>query len=127
MIIQIELFEHLLGELADRVGFAGGDHVVVGLLLLEHQPHRLDVVAGESPVALRFEVSEKKLLLEAQFDPGRGAGDLPGDEGLAAAGRFMVEEDPVGGKEVVCIPVVSDNVVCIHLGRGVGALRLKGG
>ena len=33
-------------ELAHRVRLAGCDHVVVGLVLLEHQPHRLDVVAG---------------------------------------------------------------------------------
>ena len=32
--------------------------------LLQHQPHRLDVVAGEAPVAARVEVAEVELLLE---------------------------------------------------------------
>ena len=36
-----------------RVRLAGGDHVVVGLVGLQHQPHRLDVVGGVAPVALR--------------------------------------------------------------------------
>ena len=36
--------------------------VVVGLVLLEHQPHRLDVVAGEAPVALGVEVAERQLV-----------------------------------------------------------------
>ena len=39
------------------MGLAGGDDVVVGLVLLEHQPHGPDVVAGESPVALGVEVA----------------------------------------------------------------------
>ena len=61
-------------EVADRVGLAGGDDVVVGLLLLEHQPHRLDVVAGEAPVALGVEVAEHQLLLQCRG----GCGPRPG-------------------------------------------------
>src|SRR5215208_3301234 len=38
------LVEGDLDAAADRVGLTRGDHEVVGLLLLEHQPHRLDVV-----------------------------------------------------------------------------------
>ena len=47
------------------MGFAGGDDVIVGLVLLQHQPHRLDVVAGEAPVALGVEVAEEQLVLQA--------------------------------------------------------------
>ena len=35
-----------------RVRLAGGDHEVVRLVLLQHQPHRLDVVLRVAPVAL---------------------------------------------------------------------------
>jgi hypothetical protein len=42
----------------------GGDDEIVGVVLLEHQPHRLDVVAGEAPVALGIEVAEEQLVLE---------------------------------------------------------------
>ena len=45
-------------QLADGVRLARGDHVVARLGLLEHQPHRLDVVAGVAPVARRVEVAE---------------------------------------------------------------------
>ena len=47
-----------LHQLADGMAHAGGDDVVVRLVLLEHQPHRAHVVAGESPVAPRVEVAE---------------------------------------------------------------------
>jgi hypothetical protein len=79
------------------VGLVGRDHVVVGLVLLEHEPHHLDVLLGVAPVALGVEVAEVERVLEAHLDPGGGAGDLAGDEGLAAAGRLVVEEDAVAG------------------------------
>ena len=52
--------ERDLAQLAHAVRLAGRDHVVVGLVLLEHQPHRLDVVAGEAPVALGVEVAQPR-------------------------------------------------------------------
>ena len=62
--------ERDLAELAHRVGLAGRDDVVVGLVLLQHQPHGLDVVAGEAPVALGVEVAEPQLVGQAELDPG---------------------------------------------------------
>ena len=127
LVVEAQFRKNLLGELAHRVGLSGGDDVVVGPLLLEHQPHRLDVIAGESPVAFRLEIAEEELVLEAELDPGGRPGDLPGHEGLSAAGGFVVEEDAVGGKEVVRVPVVADDVVCVNLGGGVRALWLERG
>jgi hypothetical protein len=80
-------------ELADRVRLPGGDDVVVGLLLLEHQPHRLDVVTGEAPVALGVEVAEHDVLLRAEVDAGHGLADLAGHELGPAARRLVVEQD----------------------------------
>ena len=63
---------------------AGGQHVVVRLVLLQDAPHALDVVAGMAPVALGVEVAEVELVLQAELDRGDRAGDLARDEGLAA-------------------------------------------
>src|SRR5688572_15409898 len=104
--VELEVTEDLVAELADAVGLAGGDDEVLGLSLLEHEPHGLDVVAGESPVALGVEVAEEELLLEAELDAGGSAGDLAGDEGLAAAGGFVVEEDAIAGVHAVRLAVV---------------------
>ena len=96
MLRRIELYarEGEIDELAHRMGLAGGDHEVLGLVLLQHEPHRLDVVAGEAPVALRVEVAEPQLVREAELDARRRVGDLAGDELQAAPRRFVVEEDP---------------------------------
>src|SRR6185437_14242200 len=69
-----------LDEFAYRMHFAGGEHVVVGLRLLQHEPHALDVIPGVAPVALRVEIAEIEAILESEFDCGDGAGDLAGDE-----------------------------------------------
>ena len=63
--VDARVLEGDLGELADRVLFAGRDHVVVGLVGLQHQPHRLDVVARVTPVALRVEVPQPQLYRRA--------------------------------------------------------------
>ena len=76
---------------------AGGDHVVVGLVLLEHQPHGADVFAGMTPVTLGVEVAEAELVGEAELDFGDVGGDFAGDEFEAATGAFVVEEDAAGG------------------------------
>jgi hypothetical protein len=57
-------------ELADAVRLAGRDDVVLRLVVLKHQPHRLNVVARVAPVALRIEVPQQQLVLQAQLDRG---------------------------------------------------------
>jgi hypothetical protein len=52
-----------LDETAHAVRLPGSDDIVIGLLLLQHQPHGLDIVAGKAPIALRFEVSQIELVL----------------------------------------------------------------
>src|SRR5919106_5786454 len=90
-------------ELADRVGLACGDHEVVGLVLLEHEPHGLDVVLGIAPIALRVEVAEGKLLLQPELDRCCSVGDLAGDELEAPALRVVDHDAPDAGAEVAAL------------------------
>ena len=91
--VEADVAEGDLAELAHRVRLAGGDHVVVGLVLLEHQPHGLDVVAGEAPVALGVEVAEAQLVARPSLIWATRVADLAGDELEAAARALVVEED----------------------------------
>ncbi len=61
--VEFEEFGAALDELADAVLLAGGDDEVLRLVLLEHEPLHLDVVAGVAPVALGVEVAEEELRL----------------------------------------------------------------
>lgn len=87
MVVEVEAYgvEGHLGELAYGDGAAGGDDIVVGLVLLEHHPHHFDIVAGVAPVAFGVEVAEVDFVLHAEFDAAYGAGDLSSNEGFAAA------------------------------------------
>ncbi len=125
--LQVKTPEGEVEEVTDANAFASGHHVVVWRVPLEHTPHRLDVVARESPIPPSVEVAQEQLVLQAQLDAGGRAGDLAGDEGLAAAGTLVVEEDAVAGEEAVAFPVVDHLVVGIDLGTGVGAAGLEAG
>jgi len=96
-----------------------------GALLLEDVPLADHVLRGEPPVAPRVEVAEVERRLPSREDRGHGPGDLAGDEGLAAAGRLVVEEDPVAREEAVALAVVDRDPVGVDLGGAVGAARVE--
>ena len=62
--------EGQVDEFAHGVALAGGDHVVVGLGLLEHQPHGFHVFAGVAPIALGLEVPQAQFACSCR--PGCG-------------------------------------------------------
>ena len=117
--VQSHEAERHVAELADRMRLTGRDHVVVRIFLLEHQPHRLDVLLGVPPVALRVEVAQEEVLLCAGQDRHDAARDLPRDERAPAPGRLVVEEDPVARVEPVCLAVVDGHEVGEHLRDGI--------
>ena len=108
------------------MGFVGGDHVVVGLVLLKHEPHRLNVVAGEPPIPLGVEVAEIEFLLESELDSRGGPCDLPRHEGLTAARALVVEKNPTGAVNAVALPVVDGDPVGVELGHAIRATGIEG-
>ena len=105
---------------------AGGDDVVRRLVLLQHQVHGADEVAGVAPVAERVEVAEPEVVLQAQRDAGDCARDLARDEGLAAHRALVIEEDAVAGVHAVGLAVVHRDPVAVHLGGAVRAAWVEG-
>src|SRR5919108_1964390 len=113
-------------EVANTVGLAGRDHEVFGLLLLEHQPHRLDVVLGVAPVTFGVEIAEQELVLEAELDGGGAVGDLARDELEAAALPFVIERDTRHREEVVGLAVIDRDEVPVALCDSVGRAGVEG-
>jgi hypothetical protein len=50
--------ESLLDEFTNGVSFTSSENEIIGLILLQHAPHTLDVVASVSPITLGVEVTE---------------------------------------------------------------------
>src|ERR1700677_2385142 len=73
---QVEQSSAALNEFAHTVLLASGDDIVLRLLLLQHQPLHLNIVAGVAPVAQGTEVAEVKLLLESSLYAGKTPGNL---------------------------------------------------
>ena len=122
--IEADVLERDGNQLANAVGLACRDHVVTRLVLLEHQPHRAHVVAGEAPVAPGVEIAEPELPLEAQLDPGGGIRDLACDEVERPPRRLVVVEDPGGRMHAVPRPVAAGDEVPVCLRD---AIRGQGG
>src|SRR5688572_12235135 len=106
-------------QVSHRVRHARRDDVIARLLLLEHAPHGLHVVAREAPVPARIEVAEAKLVREAELDLRRRVRDLPGHELEAPARRLVVEADAGRRMEAVALPVVDRDPVAVGLGDSI--------
>src|SRR4051794_33604798 len=118
--------EAVFGEVADRVGSAGGQDEIVRFVVLQHTPHTLHVLGCEPPVTNCVEVAQVDVLLDAEADPGRGPCQLAGHERLPTARRLVVEQDPVDREEPVPLAVVPCHPVGVDLGGAVGRPRVEG-
>src|SRR5487761_842210 len=118
--------ERPLDELAHRMRLAGGKHIVVGLLLLEDEPHAFDIVTRMAPIALRVDVAEIEPLLHAALNGGAGAADLAGDEGFAADRRFVIEQDAVRRVQAIGLAVIDRDPIGVKLGDRIRAARIEG-
>ena len=123
--VEAGVAERHLDEVADGMALAGRHDVVVGRRLLEHEPHRADVVPGKSPVAVRLEVAEVELLLDPELDSGDPVRYLARDELEAAARRLVIEQDAGAGEQPVALPVVDRDVMPEHLRHAIRAARVE--
>ena len=114
------------GKLPHRVLFACGDDKVLGLLVLQHQPHTVDIVRRIAPVTECIEIAQVKLVLQSQLNACCCHCDLAGDEVLAPSLTLMVKEDPVDRKHTVALPVVANDPVGVELSAGVGRAGAEG-
>ena len=103
LVVQADVGEGDLTHVTHGGGDAGGDHVVIGVVLLQHEPHGLDVVAGKTPIALGINVAEVQLVLQAQLDARDRIGHLAGDEFDARRGDSWLNRMPLEA----CMPWLS--------------------
>ena len=123
--LNAHVFEGPFHEVPDTVARACAHDVIVGCLLLEHEPHHLHILRGKAPVSLGIQIAEVEPLLPS----GEHARDRPGhlsrNESLTATGRFVVEEDAVAGEETVTFPIVDCHPVGVDLRCGIRAPRVE--
>ena len=119
------MMEGQRAELAHGVVFACGNHEIVGLGLLQDEPHALDVVAGITPVAQGVEVTQIELVLLTLGNTCGGERNLARHEGLAAALTLVVEQDAVAAIHAIRLAVVLHDPEAVELGHGIGRTRIE--
>jgi len=87
--------EGAVHEVTHGVGFASRDDEILWVVLLEHLPHALDVVASVTPITLGVHVTEVQALLLASLDVGNREGDLTRDEGSPLLGDSWLNKMPL--------------------------------
>src|SRR5205814_5010131 len=98
---QIDYSEGRLHKIADGMTLAGSDDIIRGLFLLQHQPHRDDVILGPAPISPALQAAELQFLVEPARDPRYSASDFARNKIFSAPGRFVIVEDPVANEEPV--------------------------
>jgi hypothetical protein len=48
--------------------FSSRHHIIIDGFVLQHQPHRLDVIKGAAPISLVLQIPEDKLVIEVSRD-----------------------------------------------------------
>jgi len=87
--------EGLFHEFAHAMTLAGREHVIVRFVLLQHEPHAFDEIAGIAPVSFGIQIPEKQLFLQTVFDRCHRARDLARHECFASDRAFVVEQNAV--------------------------------
>jgi hypothetical protein len=79
-ILYFHMIKSDLKKIADGMSLAGRYDIIVRFLLLEHKPHRLNVVTSETPVTGHVHVANGKDLLASQRDPSDSPSHLSRNE-----------------------------------------------
>src|SRR6516225_7380068 len=124
MPIKTQLAKRRGREICETISRSGCDYEVVRFRLLQDAPDRLDIFRRPSPISLDREVTELNSLLLTRTNAACGADDLFRDKALRSERRFMVEQNPIGGKQAVCIAIVDHRPMCGCFSDRVGAARM---
>src|SRR5262249_6980560 len=125
--IQVQIAERFIEEVTNRMRFAGSDYVIRSFRLLQNAPDRFNVVAGVTPIPPRVKVPQEQFILNTDFNTCCSLGYLSAHKCLAAAWRLMIEQDAVGGKQVVTFSIIYRHPVRIYFCRGIRASWLERG
>ena len=87
--------------------------------MLQHSPHRVDVIAGKAPVSLRVEIAESNFGVESELDSSDAVGDLASDEFEASSWAFVIKEDSGARVHVVALAIIDRDPMSIELGDSV--------
>src|ERR1039457_1991567 len=112
-------------EFTNAVLLSRRDHVIPRLLLLEHSPLHLDIIARMTPVAESVHVAKIESILQAHLDARQPASNFTCHKRLAPRRRLMVEQDPITRVHSIGLAVIHRNPVRVKLRYSVWRARIE--
>ena len=97
-----------LHEIKHAVTFPRRHEVIVRCRVIEHHPHRADIIGSVAPVPPGIDAAELELIGEAELDLRDATADFARDEILAPVRRLVVVEDAVADEKAVRLPYLRD-------------------
>src|SRR3989344_6702011 len=107
------------------MAFSRGYYKILGLAMLQHFPHSLNIFFCISPVPLCFQISKNQLVFFSSFYCSQAADNFFCDKGVSPSRAFVVEQYAVACKQAVCLPVIYCNPVCKYFCACIGASRIE--
>ena len=86
------------GKCFQGIGLSRCNHIVVRLLLLQHQPHGFHILGRPAPVSSDGNVAEEELFFASRSDAAGCCDNFPGNKSLRPERRFVVEENAGAGE-----------------------------
>src|SRR6266566_6454895 len=125
MPVEVNIRKCCFQKLSYRVGLSRRDHIVIGLRLLQHQPHRGNIFFRITPIALRIQIPEVEFVLQACLDPRNCASDLSRDESFTAPRALVVEEYAAGGEQTIRFTIVNGHPMRVDFSCRIRTARIK--
>src|SRR6266446_4592270 len=105
--------------------FAGANDEIIGGILLQDLPHGFHVFGCIAPVSPRVQIAEIESILPAGKNSSNTTSNLARDERFAAPRALVIEQNAVGGVEMIALAVNPRHPMRVNFCRGVGTARLK--
>src|SRR4030042_6747801 len=84
LVFEFQVYSHLLECKSQHISYcgcnAGGNYVIIRIILLKYQVHRADIILRMAPVAAGRKISEIDLVLNPRCNPRDSPGDFTGNE-----------------------------------------------
>ncbi len=105
------------------MGLSGCHYIIIGRVVLEHQPHRLNIILSTAPISLSAQIAQRQLGLQISCDSRSRARDLPRYKVLTVPRRFVVVKNAVANKEAVGFSIHSRQLRRKSFGASIRAGR----
>jgi len=120
---KIDNRESRFDKFAHRMRFSCCHDIIIHRVVLQHQPHRMDIILCAAPIPFAFQVPEHKLCNEPSRNARSRTRDFASHKVLRAPRRLVIVKNAVADKQPVGFAINSRQLRGERLGAAVRTRR----